>query len=404
MSAQINRWVGGASITQQVSTITLNDDFADDENTLTVTMTNLNTATTQTVVIDPSGTVESTIALALKNALAASTDTLFTAVTWTQASSVVTGTAVNPGVPFEITSAATDGTGTCTIATSAANSGPHDYGTAANFDTTTEADRVPTAGDFVRILDGSYDILYNLNQSSVTLGDLMVGPHFRGGIGDNVNASPLRIAGTPVWFDGSGCRWARIHGDLDTFNVLSTSSGPNALHISSDIDNLYATGRAIRRITIENSTTLDAAIFNCPGAIIKVGTGVTTSGTVKLISGNMTTGSTFGTLRMNGGRCRIYSSSSSIQAVPTNVKLDGGELLLETGGTIASFIQDGGTCLLSGSTADALDFSTTFEVNGGTFDEGVRGGDNNVTYPSGGVTVRGGGRHLTSGKTYDPTT
>lgn len=53
--------------------------------------------------------------------------------------------------------------------TTTANSGPNDWGTAANWDT----DTVPVSSDNVYVLDGE-DILYGLDQSSVTLGTLQI--------------------------------------------------------------------------------------------------------------------------------------------------------------------------------------------------------------------------------------
>lgn len=91
------RWRGTATAVKQVSTITITVfDIATaysvtigGETVSVVGMTNANTTATN-----------------LKNALAASTHPYFTAIVWTVATNVVTGTAVTAGVPFVFVAAA----------------------------------------------------------------------------------------------------------------------------------------------------------------------------------------------------------------------------------------------------------------------------------------------------------
>jgi hypothetical protein len=216
-----NCFLGGATAVAQVdnltvaSTIEIGDIFI-------VTLTpepncEGSVAATQSVSVTCTTTVAATTATEIYTALAASTLSLFAAITWTNPSSgVVRGTAKVAGVPFYCAATTTESGGgaadaqTFTRAASTANAGPYDWNTAANWST----GAVPATGDTVYIDGRALNaILYGLDQHGVTLAARFVPRTMRYNIGTQSTAltigATLDEIGKPPT-DGSGATMGQI--------------------------------------------------------------------------------------------------------------------------------------------------------------------------------------------------
>lgn len=363
-------WLGGASITTQVDTFTLNNDFNDSETDITITMT-AEDGSTQTVSIDPSGTDESAIAAALQSALDGSSQSLFTAVTWTVNSNVVTGTAVTSGVPFYASSAVTDGTGTITDSTDTANSGPNDWGTAANW----SGGAVPVNSDVVFILkrETEYDILYGLDQSGVTLGRMTVS--FGKMIGDRENGYALQINGTTLQVNATG-QYVNIDGTFATALVNSTGRGTEtfpALTLDGDIDNLYITGQAVKGpVKLANSMVLDNVYAaDSPSLVLNLGSSISSIDLLELNSGTGEIDSNATTLNISGGSW-VNRGSHGTVSVRGSGSLDWRDGNITTKGW-----QFGGSWFLTKIEASDITIAA-LQINGGNYVE--TGTGDSVTY------------------------
>jgi hypothetical protein len=164
-------WLGSASSIQEVDTVTpggsittadVNNIVAKDEAGNSLVTISFTTGGTTMVAAVSAGLV----AAWNGNATAAAIATASGGVT------NVTLTSLVSGVPMHITSSVT-GSGTLTHAVGTANSGPSDWGVAANWST----GAVPVSSDNVLIdARGPANILYGLGQSAVTLASLTVSP------------------------------------------------------------------------------------------------------------------------------------------------------------------------------------------------------------------------------------
>jgi hypothetical protein len=168
-------WIGNAAAVKQISTITVGGTWLSTETaTLTINTKDL----VLTLVGDEATTA---VATALKEMwMAASrldgtgtTDATsnaggqqfgeFSEVTATVSGSVVTLTANRPGVPFVVTVGETSTSGTLTLATPQAATGPNFWNNTDNWDTTT----VPVDDDVVVLKDSNVSILYGLPNGSL---------------------------------------------------------------------------------------------------------------------------------------------------------------------------------------------------------------------------------------------
>jgi hypothetical protein len=168
-------FIGNAAAVKQISTITVGGTWLDTE-TATLTMN------TKDLVLTLVGNEATTaVATALKEMWMASsrldgtatTDATsnaggqqfgeFSEVTATVSGSVVTLTANRPGVPFVVTVSETSATGTLTLATPQAATGPNFWDNADNWDTIT----VPANDDTVVFKDSNISVLYGLPNGSL---------------------------------------------------------------------------------------------------------------------------------------------------------------------------------------------------------------------------------------------
>jgi len=118
----------------------------------------------------------------------------FTAVTWTVATNVVTGTAVDAGEPFVATESVSGGTGTMSSSVTTANSGPNVLSVAANWDGGT----VPSTGDDLIIDRGAsicWDLEY-LHDNTIDPASFTVMQTFTGTIGLDARVFATNAAAT----------------------------------------------------------------------------------------------------------------------------------------------------------------------------------------------------------------
>ncbi len=156
-------WIGKAAAVAQVTEIQITAHDAATTYTLTIGGV--------TVSVPGTGGTAAATATALAGAANASTHPYFAAVTWTPVADKVIGTADVAGVPFVVASSKTGGTGTIAAAsTTQASAGPNHWDTPGNWST----GAVPVSTDNVRIEDNVIDILWGLDQSSVTLASLRI--------------------------------------------------------------------------------------------------------------------------------------------------------------------------------------------------------------------------------------
>ncbi|MCH7908195.1 MAG: hypothetical protein IIB38_01095 [Candidatus Hydrogenedentes bacterium] len=341
--------------TAQVSTITLNNNFNDSETDITVTLTN-EVGGTQTESIDPSGTAESTIAAALRSALNSSIQSLFTAITWTVSTNVVTGTAKTSGVPFIVASAVTGGTGTRTDATSNANVGPNDWNTTSIW---SEGSK-PANDDVVVINSGSRDIKYGLNQSAVNLKGLRIGKQYRGIIGDKVNQYHLQVTvsntgggNTPFVSINTGGVSVWLNGTMPTVIIRGCSVDADAVQLKGDVDDLRLIGPDVKgTITCADSMTLDRVfVLGVGGARLILGKTLSSFDLLQMDSGIVENNGALaasGTFDIAGGKLIHLKGSVA------NVNVRGGELDYRGDGTLTTLHVYNGLFSLVNSVAKTL--------------------------------------------------
>ncbi len=171
-------WFGGTAAVQQEDRLTPGGTIeAGDKFIVTLTDENVGT---QVESVSATGTTVAQACTDIYTQLAASSKTLFQAVTWSNETTYVKGLTKVSGVPFYCTVSTTESDNssadaqTFTVTHTTASKGPNDWNTTANWNTGT----VPVSTDNVTIdsRGSSNDILYGLNQSGVTLATLKVLP------------------------------------------------------------------------------------------------------------------------------------------------------------------------------------------------------------------------------------
>ncbi len=389
---------GGTAGVKQIETFALQNDFNNSETALIMTMTAEDGTSTQTASIDPSGTDESTIAAAWLVALQASTDTLFLAVTWSVVTATITGTANIGGVPFFAASSVTGGAGTVSDSITTANAGPHAYGTAANH----SPSGVPVADDIVYVVphptdNKSYDIKYDLNQSSIDYQEFRVPDLHFGSIGDSVNGFYFRAdvsnisTGTPALIlNGRGeAYWFK--GVLDTVYVRRMINSKDAVHLAGGaIVTLYVTGPDNQgTLTVADSTNIaNVYINNAPGANIKLGSSLSNLNILEMDSGNvllesdMAGGSS--TIDVNGGVLTIEEAAWTSGSIIT-VRAPG-IVRFNVGGTLDRWNLKGGQFILDGNQSSGLTITNSTQWGGHL---SSNSGLSNITWSN--ATIQHGG-------------
>ena len=357
-------WTGLAPAVAQVGTASIDSvDGTPANNTFTVTVGG--------VAISQVGDTDvATTAAALVVLLAASTHPYFAAVTWTNPSAGnIVATADTAGVPFVAALTETGaGTGAVTdFAATVANAGPNAWATAANWSDAA----VPVNTDNVTV-DRGPAILWDLDQSAVTLTSLRIMQSYNGPLGlptQTFTTSPtgedatkpeyretyLKIGATTLEIGahygpsepGGAGRIKIDTGAVQTkLVVLNSSQSPtdtglepirwlgthasNAAHIQKGwvgiaTDTPYEDSDLTElNISHRGSVLADA--------VVQVGAGVTTLTTVNQSGGDLTVRCAMGTLEQTAGRAAIIGAGAVTTA---NI---GGTLIYNSTGTLTTLL------------------------------------------------------------------
>ncbi len=321
----VSNFIGGTTAAAQSLTLTVGGTWAT-SNTIRTTLTAEDGSTTQSVTSSATGSDKETQVVDVHiSDLQASTQSLFSAVTWVKNGTVkVQGTAKIAGVPFSNTGGLMAGTvpagsGTYgTLATVTTQAGPNDFGTAGNFTLANEsAASLPGTGDTVKILPHpsdvdnagnpvSYDILYGL-AIGTNLNRLRIPKSYRGSIGDSANGYYLQLdctSSTGKTVINSRCPALWLKGTHTEINVVNTENTVNALRLSGGtITDLRILGSDIAgNIKIADSTVVtNAYIFGVGSVRITFGTSGTVISVLKMDSGEVETDHGITALTIAGG-------------------------------------------------------------------------------------------------------
>jgi len=279
------------------------------------------TGSTKVFTTTAGSTTVATLVESLKEALVALDATNwpeFAEVTWTRSGSSLVATSNTAGVPFTFTVATTetggvpadaqtiDGVASSAGTNSTANSGPNVVNLAANW----SGSAVPVNSDDVYI-DGDVDLLYGLDNNTVTLTSLTIAGTFTGRIGlperngsgyDEYRETYLKISATTVNIGiGEGNGSGRIK--LNTGSVQTTL---NVHGMGSKVD--AQAPHALLWIGTHNSNTVNlyrgsVGLAALPGeaatiATLRIGYDENQAGDVQVTVG---VGVTLTTLVKNGG-------------------------------------------------------------------------------------------------------
>ena len=273
-------WRGDAKQVAQVNTVTpAAVDIAD---TFTVTING------KAVTFTATAATVANVTAGLVALLQARTEGEFTELTFTDSTTHITITANTAGKPFTQTSSSTGGTNT--TATTVASSGPNDVSVAANW----SGGAVPSSSDDV-IIDGDNDLLYNLDQNTISLTSLTIPSTFTGKIGLPVEDEEggyidyrdtyWKISATTITIGrGSGSGSSRIKLNVGTVQTALTihktsrtaSSGLGAVIFkgthASNVVNVISGTLSIAPFGGETATVATLRVSN---ATVEVGSGVT---------------------------------------------------------------------------------------------------------------------------------
>ena len=333
------RWLGRALSVAQISTITIGGTIATSD-TFTVT---INGRSITYTAIGGDGTDD--VAAGLQALLDASTVTEFTEATYTVASSVVTATADTAGVPITFAVSKSSASGTISLATPTAATGPNHWDDDENWSTGS----APVNSDDVYIDNSAVSILYGLDQSAVTLTSLTIGASFTGTVGlpkTNASGYPeyrddyLQIGATTVKAgtgEGSGASRIKINfGSVQTgVEIQSTGSSeefgiPAVLiigtHASNTID-VVAGSVGVAVFGGESATV--ATLTHAQAADVLCGAGCTL--TTVAGTGQITINSAATTITQSAGLVTVIGSGAV-----TTLTLKSGQCTYRSSGTITT--------------------------------------------------------------------
>ncbi len=290
-------WNGGASSVTQLNTQTVALTWASAD-TLRTTLTD-EAGAEQYVESIATGSDKETQVRDIHHAdLDASTQSLFTQITWAKSGTVdITATAKTSGRPFTLAVIyTTASTGTYADVATTASLGPNDINTVANFSTGSK----PVADDEVTCNNGSYDILYGLDQSGVDLQSFKRTKDYKGQIGDPVGGFYLKYGvsntstTTPqVAIDGTGgdTMLAGLHdnvlvrggkGSASMLKLTGTSTTTNMDILPSvngqitvangtyDITNLYCVNPSGRAKVVIGSSSTVITLHEQTGGVVEI--------------------------------------------------------------------------------------------------------------------------------------
>tara|TARA_R100001509_G_scaffold112579_1_gene67975 strand:+ start:6529 stop:7680 length:1152 start_codon:yes stop_codon:yes gene_type:complete len=275
---------------------------------------------TQAVTHTVADTNNNTTAAAVQAACASSSQSLFQQVTFTVATDTVTVTAALAGRPFTL-AVTDDGSTAYTVADPTANAGPNDWNTAANWSGSTK----PASDDLVAFTDGSFDVLYGLDQSAVVLYQMSVSEGFTGNIGTR-NAA-LRIQTDASHADaeqtlnlaGSGFMY-NFSGD---FPIVNVSSNRATLKIAGEISETNLVGGSV-----SGNITVDSVDSTTNGNALTVSN---VSPACKVVIPSTATNT--GDIRMDSG---LVECSAVTKAAKSSLMISGGTFVTKDSGQIAT--------------------------------------------------------------------
>jgi len=384
-------WQGDSGSTAQVDTGTIALTWAAaDTMTTTLTLEDGTTATTESTTV-ASSTLETNIDLHLAE-LQANTNAEFLKITWAKGSSTtITATAKTAGVPFYCTMGETTaGNGTWARSATTANAGPNDWGTALNW----SGGSVPSAGDIVKINDGSIDILYGLATNDVDLGGLHIADGYSGTIGDIPNTYYLIIGvsntgavnkpsvtvngrGSGILLKPGATSWDNLYlmGGLNTPHMLKIGAGTGTM-----VNFYCSSADAQGTVTIAGASKLGTIkIHDAPGIKMLIGESVTGLNDLAITSGTHIIDT-----------CDFASTDSCVIAGTADVTFRKDTTAFSNTTGLQQF---GGKV-----TYQAPNTLTTLLVEAGEFVGDARDGSitiTNATIYGGGITERTGGRGIT---------
>lgn len=352
----LRRWRGDAPAVAQVDTLTVGGTIeADDEFTLTINGKSLTVAAGST----DADAVRDALVSAW-NALDAATHPEFAEITAeaTGNTGEFTLTADTPGKPFVVSAATTEAGGgaadgqTLTRVTTTANSGPNVWGVPENW----SGGATPIDGDDV-VIDGGADILYDLDQSAVTLASVTIDQQFGGTIG-----LPLSTGGTTPYSEyrddalkigaalltigsGEGAGSGRIKIDLgaaqSTVHVLNTGNAvetgvPAVLLKGAHSGNVVnvtkgSVGIGLRSGEAATVATLRVGYRTNPAgdAVVRCGPDVTLTN-IEQSGGTLSIASDVATVTVTGGELIFLNGSM------TTLNLDGGAVRYNSDGALTT--------------------------------------------------------------------
>ncbi|HEX4132484.1 MAG TPA: hypothetical protein VHZ24_20805 [Pirellulales bacterium] len=340
------RFTGNAQAVAQIETLTVGGTIeAGDLFIMTINGKSL-------VVVAPD-TDASDTAAAIANAWCACTIAEFREAAAVATDATIALTAKTAGNPFLVSVGTVEADGTpaddqtFTQATTVPSAGPNDWSQPANWSNGS----TPVSGDDVYLDQSDIDVLYGLDQHSVSLNSLQIAANFSGQVGlPDANElyveyrdRTLRIGAANVVIGagpGSGSQRLRLDtGDgATTVSVVNTGTpldndSPALLWIGSNAANVLDVSRGSVGValapgeTAQVSAQVGSHSMNSDGdADVRFGPGVT-----------------FGGLKQNGGRVEINSDIELIEK--TN-----GELTVSAG-AITTLKNFGGTLFYNSSSA-----------------------------------------------------
>lgn len=322
------------------------------------------------------GTTVASVCTGFAAVLTASTIQEFQEITWADATTTITGTAVTAGKPFTATATTTESNGgaadaqTFVRAAVTANSGPNDIAVAANW----SGGVVPTNEDVV--VEGTdSSLLYNLSaQSAETWASLTVKQNFTGRIGlprTNTDggtgtdsyleyrATYLTVGITTITIgSGPGAGSGRIK-----INNGSVATTITVLNTGSSLDDgpaMLWKGTSASNVVEINKGSVGIAYFEGAGEAANVSGGFRVSYTSQQLSdANVIcgTGVTIGTLTKSGGKLQTASNVTTANLAPGQgewthlagtlgtLTMDGQTLYYQSSGTITAANMGAGAVL-----------------------------------------------------------
>jgi len=325
---------GDASVTQQVDTFTIAATWAASD-TIAIRITDLNAnGVFQDESFVAAGSDKETIRDAFLAVLVASTQSLFAAISFAASGTdkITLSNKINGRPQLSAnTGTVTAGSGTWTHAATTANSGPHDFNTAGNWDDQAggAAGEVPgaSASADVNFSDCDVDLLYGLDQSAAAnvLTSLTRHPSHTGSIGDPTNGYFLHIDAADVKINGK--RGKPTYFNAVSIPTLTVVGNVGHSKFKGTVVTFRIGGEAGGTVELLDSATVTTFI-NSSAAYVICGKSITGLVTVLNTRGRLLTKSNMTNLLVSGGHVISeqgnISGTGGIAGANPGVKIEGG--------------------------------------------------------------------------------